>query len=580
MEFDRNNFIPSHEGDNILPLSPFFSKLVRYAHRRPQRLAVRDLNLGVEKTYSQLLTDVIAVRKALRATLDTQVLKALAEGKQEVYIGLLAAGGYEYTVAFIAIIALGAAVVPMSVQIPVHEASYFVQKARCVAVITSEATKLLAQTLVEQINTTDKKNLPCFSVAPFFCSSPLPTEEIQLSSGHYLDDNAAAVVIFTSGTTGPPKGAVMRRGWLHDCAESVMDHYRFAEGDVFLHVMPVHHATGVGVNFVPCLVAGACLEFRSGSVDVAWLWERFRSGGLAIFSGVPTIYMRMMRYYENNIATLPEMERRQYINGARGIRVLMCGTSALPSPVEKFWIDILGGRRISIRYGATEIGAVFKAPLNDNSVPEGSVGPTFPGVIAKLSEGDEGEILIKSPHMFSKYLYDEEATAKAHDEEGFYKTGDIARREGKNHFIVGRANIDIIKSGGYKLSALDIEREILGLPYVGEVMVVGIADQEFGQRVGAVVSLREGQKSYNANTDRNSAEKGGLKSLTIDDLRKDLRSVLAGYKMPTLLRVIEGELPKGATGKVIKKVLGPKYFPANYEKDENVQVWVSSKSKL
>lgn len=178
--------------------------------------------------------------------------------------------------------------------------------------------------------------------------------------------------------------------------------------------------------------------------------------------------------------------------------------------------------------------------------------------------------------MFSKYLNDPEATANAHDAEGFFRTGDIARREGRYYYIVGRASLDIIKSGGYKISALDIERELLALPYIAEAMVVGVIDEEFGQRVAALVSLQEEDltdaflESY-GNTDH---------VLTIADLRKDLRDRLAGYKMPTLLRVVNGELPKTATGKVRKKVLGPQFFPADYHLCQEVQQWVTSTRQL
>jgi malonyl-CoA/methylmalonyl-CoA synthetase len=165
--------------------------------------------------------------------------------------------------------------------------------------------------------------------------------------------------------------------------------------------------------------------------------------------------------------------------------------------------------------------------------------------------------------MFAKYLRDPEATAKAHDAEGYFKTGDIARREGDNHFIIGRASQDIIKSGGYKISALDIERELLALPYIAEAIVVGVSDEEFGQRVGAVLSLHP--EAFGG--------PGSGEVLTIDGLREDLRSRLAGYKMPTLLRVVEGEMPKTASGKILKKVLGEKYFPEGYEAIPEVQVW-------
>ena len=175
--------------------------------------------------------------------------------------------------------------------------------------------------------------------------------------------------------------------------------------------------------------------------------------------------------------------------------------------------------------------------------------------------------------MFSKYLYDPEATARAHDEDGYFRTGDVARREGPYYFIVGRASLDIIKSGGYKISALDIERELLALPYIAEAMVVGVADEEFGQRVAALVSLQEEEL-----TDAFLQTYGDNNCLlTIEDVRRDLRSRLAGYKLPTLLRIVEGELPKTATGKVQKKILGPRFFPINYPICTEVQQWVRAR---
>jgi malonyl-CoA/methylmalonyl-CoA synthetase len=173
--------------------------------------------------------------------------------------------------------------------------------------------------------------------------------------------------------------------------------------------------------------------------------------------------------------------------------------------------------------------------------------------------------------MFSKYLHDPEATANAHDDEGYFKTGDIAKREGKKYYwIIGRASLDIIKSGGYKISALDIERELLALPYIGEAMVVGVADEEFGQRVAALVSLQEEEL-----TDSFLLKYGDHDHLvTIQDVRQDLSSRLASYKMPTLLRIVDSELPKTATGKVQKKVLGPSFFPVpGYQVCPEVQQW-------
>lgn len=223
---------------------------------------------------------------------------------------------------------------------------------------------------------------------------------ITTSSDRYLDDNAPGVVIFTSGTTGPPKGSVMRRTYIFDCALGVADHYAVCETDVLLHVLPVHHATGVGIMFFPFLISGALIEFRGeGGFDPAWTWERWRRRGLTFFSGVPTIYMRMMRYFEAELKGREDVV--QYVDGARGLRVCLCGTSALPKPIADFWTGLLG-RKILLRYGGTEFGAVLKVFMGDDQVPDSSVGEVFPGVDVKLSEGDEGEILIKSPYMFSK----------------------------------------------------------------------------------------------------------------------------------------------------------------------------------
>lgn len=178
--------------------------------------------------------------------------------------------------------------------------------------------------------------------------------------------------------------------------------------------------------------------------------------------------------------------------------------------------------------------------------------------------------------MFSKYLNDPEATARAHDEDGYFRTGDIARREGRYYFIIGRASLDIIKSGGYKISALDIERELLALPYIAEAMVVGVSDEEFGQRVAALISLQEEEL-----TDTFLETYGNSEFiLTIEDIRRDLRSRLAGYKIPTLLRIVEGELPKTVTGKVQKKVLGARFFPNDYHRCEEVQQWVRPSREL
>ncbi|KAF2399458.1 acetyl-CoA synthetase-like protein [Trichodelitschia bisporula] len=570
---DRVMFVPRHDGHHILPCSPLFSRLLRLAHRQPPKLAIRDAREKIERNHWELLSDVLALREVIKTALGEARVGALQNG-EEVYIAVLAPGGYEYTIAVLAVLALGAAVVPLSVQVPMKEAEYFVQKCDAAALLSCSASIAFGQELQTNIVNSTNPHFSCIPIQPSLSAPLMPISNIFVSSGRYLDDNGPGVVIFTSGTTGPPKAAVMRRAYVHDGALSVAEHYELTEHDTMLHVLPVHHATGVGINFFPFLVSGATIEFRSGGFDEVWLWDRWRAGAanpglrLTFFSGVPTIYMRMRRHYQLVLSKLPADKLAEYIAGARQFRALLCGTSALPHTISDFWTELVG-RRIAQRYGATEFGAVFKARLSDGQVPDGSVGERVPGIDLKLSEGDEGEVLVKSPHMFSKYLRDPEATANAHDANGYFKTGDIARREGKYYWIVGRASIDIIKSGGYKISSLDIERELLALPYVAEAMVVGVPDDEFGQRVAAVISLLKEEVNEVFEADHSANDH----LLSIDSLRRDLRRRLAGYKMPTLLRVIEGELPKSGTGKVAKKVLGPHYFPLGYHNLPEVQVW-------
>lgn len=317
-------------------------------------------------------------------------------------------------------------------------------------------------------------------------------------------------------------------------------------------------------------MAGSCIEFRSGSFNPEWTWNRWRRGGLTFFSGVPTIYTRLMRYFEAVIAKQTKSEIESYEVAAQAIGVFMCGSSALPRPLQQFWTKLRGEKAILARYGSTEVGAILKVPLDSKNVPDGSVGIPSPGSDIKLSEGDHGEILVKCAYMLSKYLYDDDATSNSFDADGYFKTGDIARKDGKYYFIVGRASQDIIKSGGYKISALDIERELLSLPYISEAIVVGVEDEEFGQRVGAVITLRDDQELYTVGTGRG-------KPLDLETLRNHLGSSLARYKLPTLLRILEGELPKTASGKVLKKILGPQLFPVpGYDKIEEVMIWRSN----
>ncbi|RMZ90016.1 hypothetical protein DV736_g2760, partial [Chaetothyriales sp. CBS 134916] len=567
---DRTEVVPSHEGDLILPADPLFTRLLTNAHKPKPKVVIRDVNTNVEKTAADLLSDVLNFRRVLKTTLSKEAMEEISHGR-EVIISILAPGGYEFAVGILAVLALGAVASPLSPAMPVKEAAYYVSKARSVAVVVSSSFLKLGVDLEGEICRTKSSLFIAVPIQRYTEGAKVSPKSIKISSNKYVDPNAAGFVIFTSGTTGPPKAAVLRRAAITDGALSFAQQIGLTEDDTSLHLLPVHHATGLWVSFFPLVQTGACLEFKSGSFDPEWTWNRFRRGGITIFSGVPTIWMRLMQYWNEHILKLPSSEIEAYRAGINKLRVCMCGSSALPQPIDNFWAKLRNGRRVVLRYGSTETGVVFNMPVENNAdVPDGSVGEATLGVDVKLSGGDEGEVLLKSSQMFSKYLDDPVATKKAHDEQGWYKTGDIARKEGPYYFITGRDNVDILKSGGYKISALDVERELLSLPYIGEAMVVGVPDDEFGQRVAAVVTLRkdEAAQTFYREHNRDSTK------LNIDDLRADVRSRLAGYKLPTLLRIHQGEIPKSPTGKVQKKILGPELFPpGKYTESPEVQIW-------
>jgi malonyl-CoA/methylmalonyl-CoA synthetase len=290
---DRTDSVPSHSGQNVLPCSPLFSCLLRHALRHRQRLVVRDAQEGIEKTHAELLGDVLKLRSKIKSSLSRETVERI-EGPDEVYISLLAPGGYCYAVAFLAILALGAAVVPLSTAISVKEAVYFIEKSQSVLVLGCNSSLKLAKEL-ELLRQQDDSNFQCVHIESALIGAPISVGNVVISSNRYLDDNGPGVVIFTSGTTGPPKGSVMRRGYTFDAPLAIIDHFNITAEDVMLHVLPMHHATGVGISFLPFLVAGACIEFRAGGFDEVWMWERWREGGLdphkriTFFSGVPYV---------------------------------------------------------------------------------------------------------------------------------------------------------------------------------------------------------------------------------------------------------------------------------------------------
>lgn len=257
------------------------------------------------------------------------------------------------------------------------------------AILSSLATIQLAQESAQRCG------IPQLSILPNLPRmTRLKPFDISLSSNSPQDPSAPGVVIFTSGTTGKPKGVVLRRTYTHEGAITVGDSYGITHTDVLLHTLPVHHTTGLGTSFFPFLNAGACIEFH-GKFDAATVLKRWLQGGLTIFSAVPTIYMRLKWFIEQ----LPTHEQIPYKQSAGQFRAFLCGSSALQEHVQDFWAASMG-QPILTRYGATEIPGCIRVSIELQNIPKGSVGQPLPGVELKMSP--EGELLVKTPNMFAK----------------------------------------------------------------------------------------------------------------------------------------------------------------------------------
>ncbi|KEF54994.1 uncharacterized protein A1O9_08646 [Exophiala aquamarina CBS 119918] len=214
--------------------------------------------------------------------------------QEEVYIALLGPGDYEYIAAFLVIVAAGAIVVPIYHALPVSEALYYTKKVGAVAVLYSASCLKKGEELGENLNATGNLTFQAINIRPLVLQELVPKDNLVISSTEYLDPNLLGLVIFTSGTTGPLKAAVIRRAYLNEIPLELEDLRDFKKDDCILHLLSVHRVTGIGVNILPFLFVGASIEFQGGQFESRQTWERLRQGGVTVFSGVPTLYVRMM----------------------------------------------------------------------------------------------------------------------------------------------------------------------------------------------------------------------------------------------------------------------------------------------
>lgn len=352
-----------------------------------------------------------------------------------------------------------------------------------------------------------------------------------------IEIDRRAMMLFTSGTTNKPKGVVSTHKTIQAQITTLIDAWSWTENDVIPLFLPLHHIHGI-INILSCgLWAGATVHLFA-KFDIPKISEQIVAGTYNVFMAVPTIYVKLIQYFD----TIDPTEVQKICDGFKAMRLNISGSAACPVKLFNQWQG-LTGQVLLERYGMTEIGMGISNPY-DGERRAGAVGQPLPGVECQLfdeydnpitEEALAGEIRIKGDNVFLEY-WDNDAATKESFKDGWFCTGDVAVVEDGYYRIMGRSSVDIIKSGGYKLSALEIEGTLLTHDDISEVAVIGVEDDTWGEAVTAFVAVNAGA------------------SLEYEALKEWCDGKMSSYKIPKNLIIIDA-LPRNAMGKVTKPAL-------------------------
>jgi len=341
-----------------------------------------------------------------------------------------------------------------------------------------------------------------------------------------------AMLLYTSGTTGRAKGVVWRHSAIQAQAEIMSAAWGWRADDRALLVLPLHHVHGLINVVTTALWNGAAVEIHPG-FDAAATWDSLISGEVTVFMAVPTIYSRLLVAEDGFSAE----ERLSAKSRLAAMRLMVSGSAALPVATLEAW-QAVSGHVLLERYGMTEIGMALSNAYRGERIP-GAVGRPLPSVLARVvdeadapvGEGTPGRLQIRGPSVFERYWRRPEVTRQSFVE-GWFRTGDVVEVTDGIYRILGRESVDIIKTGGEKVSALEIEEVLRSHPRVTDCAVVGVVDPEWGELVAAAVIAADDAP-------------------TLDEIREFCRDRLAPAKIPRRL-ILTKELPRNSLGKVLK----------------------------
>ena len=344
-----------------------------------------------------------------------------------------------------------------------------------------------------------------------------------------VSGDQTALMLYTSGTTGRPKGACMSHASLTANMEMLNDAWQWSAADVLLHALPLFHVHGLLVALHGALYASATSVVH-GAFDAEAVLEALRSRECTVFMAVPTMYRRLLSEVGDQTADL------------RHMRLLTSGSDRLPVDLFRGIAARFGQRPVE-RYGMTETGIMLSNPLDGERVA-GQVGVPLPRVEMRVADpqsgspsevGTVGELQTRGPHVFSGYWNAPEKTRLSFTQDGWFRTGDLGRIDASGRYELKGRGTDLIITGGFNVYPSEVEHVLMAHPDVEHCAVIGLQDSDWGESVtGVVVTMEGGSKEA--------------------DLIEHCRKSLANYKIPKRIVFVES-LPRNAMGKVQKQVL-------------------------